>query len=312
MPDALKIISGSSHPSLSEAICSLLRIKTTPVLLETFSDGENRVEIRDSVRGEDIYVIQSTCGPVNDNLMQLSLILDALKRSSAKRVTAVMPYYGYSRQDRKVSPRAPISAKLVADILCVAGMHRLITIDMHAGQIQGFFNVPVDNLFAAPVALECLREIPGEIVIVSPDAGGVERARAYAKRINAGLAIIDKRRDVPNQATAMHVIGDVEGKVAVVVDDMIDTAGTIVAAADVLLQYGAQEVYACATHAVLSGPAMERLAGSRFKKIFLSDTIPAEDTIRDCDKIHIFSIASLLAKAIYTTHTESSVSELFV
>ncbi|MCL1889737.1 MAG: ribose-phosphate pyrophosphokinase, partial [Desulfovibrionaceae bacterium] len=259
---------------------------------------------------EDIYVMQSTCSPVNDNLMQLSLLLDALKRASAKRVTAVIPYYGYARQDRKVSPRAPISAKLVADILYAAGMHRLITIDMHAGQIQGFFNVPVDNIFAAPVALECLRGIKGEIVIESPDAGGVERARAYAKRINAGLAIIDKRRDMPGQASATHVIGDVKNKVAVVVDDMIDTAGTMVAAAEVLLKYKATEVYACATHAVLSGPAMERLNKSPFKKIFLSDTIPSKATL--CDKIHIFSIANLLAKAIYNTHTESSVSELFV
>jgi len=310
MPNKIKIISGTSNPALSEAICAKLRTKPTKVLLDTFNDGESRVEIQESVRGEDIYVMQSTCSPVNDNLMQLSLLLDALKRASAKRVTAVIPYYGYARQDRKVSPRAPISAKLVADILYAAGMHRLITIDVHAGQIQGFFNVPVDNIFAAPVALECLRGIKGEIVIVSPDAGGVERARAYAKRINAGLAIIDKRRDMPGQASATHVIGDVKNKVAVVVDDMIDTAGTMVAAAEVLLKYKATEVYACATHAVLSGPAMERLNKSSFKKIFLSDTIPSKAQL--CDKIHIFSIANLLAKAIYNTHTESSVSELFV
>jgi ribose-phosphate pyrophosphokinase len=312
MPDALKIISGTSNPPLAEAICSKLNIKTTPVLLDTFSDGESRVEIRDNVRGDDVYVIQSTCSPVNDNLMQIILVLDALKRASAKRVTAVLPYYGYARQDRKVNSRAPISAKLVADILCVAGMNRLITIDVHAGQIQGFFNVPVDNLFAAPVALEHLREIEGDLVIVSPDAGGVERARAYAKRMKIGLAIIDKRRDAPNEATAMHVIGDVEGKVAVVVDDMIDTAGTITAAADVLLKYGATEVYACATHAVLSGPAMERLSNSPFKKIFLSNTIPLYGKIDTCSKIKIFSIADLLAKAIYNTHIESSVSELFI
>ena len=311
MPGALKIISGTSNPALAEAICSKLNIKATPVLLSTFSDGEIRVEIQDNVRGDDIYVIQSTCCPVNDNIMQVSLLLDALKRASARRVTAVIPYYGYARQDRKVSPRAPISAKLVADILTVAGMDRLMTIDVHAGQIQGFFNMPVDNLFAMSAALEKVRTVEGEIVIVSPDAGGVERARAYAKRLNAGLAIIDKRRDKPNQATAMHVVGDVEGKVAVVVDDMIDTAGTIVAAADVLLEHGATGVYACATHAVLSGPAMERLCGSQFTKVFVSDTIPLADKGNDCDKIEVFSIADLLAKAIYNTHIESSVSELF-
>lgn len=312
MPDALKIISGSSNPALSEAICSKLNIKSTPVLLTTFSDGEIRVEIQDNVRGDDIYLLQSTCCPVNENIIQLSLLLDALKRASARRVTAVLPYYGYARQDRKVSPRAPISAKLVADILTVAGMDRLMTIDLHAGQIQGFFDKPVDNLYAVNVALEQLRTIDGDIVIVSPDAGGVERARAYAKRLNAGLAIIDKRRDKPNQATAMHVVGDVAGKVAVVVDDMIDTAGTIVAAADVLLEHGATAVYACATHAVLSGPAVERLCNSQFKKIFVSDTIPIEDKCDGCDKIEVFSIADLLAKAIYNTHIESSVSELFV
>lgn len=312
MPGALKIISGSSNPALAEAICSKLNIKATPVLLSTFSDGEIRVEIQDNVRGDDIYVIQSTCCPVNDNLMQVSLLLDALKRASARRVTAVLPYYGYARQDRKVSPRAPISAKLVADILTVAGMDRLMSIDIHAGQIQGFFDMPVDNLFALAPALDKIRQIKGDIVIVSPDAGGVERARAYAKRLDAGLAIIDKRRDKPNQATAMHVVGDVEGKVAVVVDDMIDTAGTIVAAADVLLAHGATEVYCCATHAVLSGPAIERLSDSPFKKVFLSDTIPIADKNVGCDKIEIFSIADLLAKAIYNTHIESSVSELFI
>lgn len=312
MPGALKIISGTSNPALSDAICAKLNIKPTPVLLDTFSDGESRVEIQDNVRGDDIYVIQSTCSPVNDNLMQLVLLLDALKRASAKRVTAVLPYYGYARQDRKVSPRAPISAKVVADILCVAGMNRLITIDVHAGQIQGFFNVPVDNLFAAPVALEHLREVEGEVIIVSPDAGGVERARAYAKRMNVGLAIIDKRRDKPNEATAMHVIGDVSGKVAIVVDDMIDTAGTVAAASEVLLEHGATEVYVCATHAVLSGPAMQRLETSHFKKIFLSNTIPLEEKMRQCPKIKVFPISDLLAKAIYNTHIESSVSELFV
>lgn len=312
MPGALKIISGSSNPILSEAICSKLNIKATPVLLSTFSDGELRIEIQDNVRGDDVYIIQSTCCPVNENIMQLGLLLDALKRASARRVTAVLPYYGYARQDRKVSPRAPISAKLIADFLTVAGMDRLMTIDLHAGQIQGFFDTPVDNLYAVGVALEQLRQIQGDIVIVSPDAGGVERARAYAKRLDAGLAIIDKRRDKPNQAMAMNVVGDVDGKTAVIVDDMIDTGGTIVAAADVLLEHGAVEVYACATHAVLSGPAIDRLCASNFKKVFVSDTIPIEGKAESCDKIQVFSIAELLSKAIYNTHIESSVSELFV
>jgi ribose-phosphate pyrophosphokinase len=308
----MKIISGTASPELAQSICGILGLKLTPVLLDTFSDGEIRIEIQETVRGDDIFIIQSLCSPVNFNLVQTCLLMDALKRSSARRVFAVIPYYGYARQDRKVSPRAPISAKLVADFLCVAGMNRLITVDLHAGQIQGFFNVPVDNIFAASVALDCLREVSGDIVIVSPDAGGVERARAYAKRLQAGLAIIDKRRDKPNQATATHVIGDVEGKTAIVVDDIIDTAGTIVAAADVLLKYGAKDIVACATHPVLSGPAMERLQNSKFSKIFVSDTIPIGDKQIKCNKLQVFSIAGLLAKAIYNTHTESSVSELFV
>ncbi|MDR1241524.1 MAG: ribose-phosphate pyrophosphokinase [Deltaproteobacteria bacterium] len=312
MAGDMKIISGSSSIALTQSICKLLNLKLTPVLLDTFSDGEIRVEVQETVRGDDIFIVQSICNPVNFNLMQTCLLMDALKRSSARRVLAVIPYYGYARQDRKVSPRAPISAKLVADFLCVAGMHRLITVDLHAGQIQGFFNVPVDNLFAASVALDYLREIPGDIVIVSPDAGGVERARAYAKRLSAGLAIIDKRRDQPNLASATHVIGDVEGKTAIVVDDIIDTAGTMVVAADVLLKYGAKEVIACATHPVLSGPALDRLQNSKFSKIFVSDTIPIGDKLDRCAKLQVFSIADLLAKAILNTHTESSVSELFV
>lgn len=313
MPGNLKLISGTANPALSQSIAKKLGVELLPVLLDTFSDGEIRVEIQENVRGDDIFVIQPTCSPVNFNLMQICLLLDALKRASAGRVTAVVPYYGYARQDRKVSPRAPISAKLVADFLCAAGMNRLITIDVHAGQIQGFFNVPVDNLYAAPVALDYIRGLcDGNIVIVSPDAGGVERARAYAKRLNAGLAIIDKRRDRPNQATAMNVIGEVSGKTAIVVDDMIDTAGTMVAAADVLMERGAIKVYACATHPVLSGPALDRLCASKFSTIFVSDTIPLGDKSSTCGKLQVFSMADLLAKAIYNTHVESSVSELFV
>lgn len=308
----LKILSGTANPALATAICDHLGCRLTPCLCDTFSDGEIRIEIGDNVRGDDVFVLQSLCAPVNFNLMQLCIMLDALKRASAGRVTAVVPYYAYARQDRKVSARTPISAKLVADFLTVAGMHRLMTLDLHAGQIQGFFNIPVDNLYAAPVFLGPLQDIDGEIVIVSPDAGGVERARAYAKRLNAGLAIVDKRRDKPNQATAMHVIGDVKDKVAVVLDDMIDTAGTMVAACDVLLKNGAKEVMACATHGVLSGPAIERLNNSSFSRILLADTIPLDDKAAQCSKIKIVSIAGLLAKAINNIHTESSVSVLFV
>ncbi len=245
--------------------------------------------------------------------MQLCLMLDALKRASAGRVTAVVPYYGYSRQDRKVTPRAPISAKLVADFLHAAGMDRLVTVDLHAGQIQGFFNQPVDNLFAQPVLLDYIRELSpsSDMVIVSPDAGGVERARSFAKRLGAGLAIIDKRRDKPNQATAMHVIGDVHNKCAIVIDDMIDTAGTMVAAGRVLLENGAKEVMACATHPVLSGPAIERLQHSDFTQVLVTDTIPLGDKAAGCDKLKVLSVAGLLAKAIHNIHTESSVSVLF-
>ena len=275
----LKILTGTSNAPLAQAICEHLGCQLTPALCEKFSDGESRIEISSSVRGDDVFVIQPTCAPVNFNLMQLCLMLDALKRASAGRITAVIPYYGYARQDRKVSPRAPISAKLVADFLSTAGANRVVTVDLHAGQIQGFFNCPVDNLFASQVLLEPFMSMKGEIVVVSPDAGGVERARSFAKRIEAPLAIIDKRRDRPNQATATHVIGDVDGKIAVLVDDIIDTAGTICAGAEVLLREGAREVYACATHGVLSGPALERLNNSVFTKVVVTDTIPSGERV---------------------------------
>ncbi|MBG3877968.1 MULTISPECIES: ribose-phosphate diphosphokinase [Nitratidesulfovibrio] len=308
----LKILTGTSNPALAKAICNHLGCQLTPALCETFSDGEIRIEIGDNVRGDDVFVVQATCSPVNYNLMQLCLMLDALKRASAGRVTAVVPYYGYARQDRKVSPRAPISAKLVADFLTTAGTDRVVTVDLHAGQIQGFFNVPVDNLYAQPVILEYLRPYAGDIVIVSPDAGGVERARSFAKKLNAGLAIIDKRRDRPNQASAMHVIGDVRDKIAIVVDDMIDTAGTMCAAGEVLLKNGAKEVMACATHPVLSGPAIERLCNSTFSQVIVTDTVPLGDKLAACSKLKVLSVAGLLAKAIHNIHTESSVSVLFV
>lgn len=310
----LKILTGTANVPLAQAISDHLGCPLTPALCEKFSDGENRIEISSSVRGDDVFVIQPTCAPVNFNLMQLCLMLDALKRASAGRITAIIPYYGYARQDRKVSPRAPISAKLVADFLTAAGAGRVVTVDLHAGQIQGFFNCPVDNLFASRVLLDPIINMgidKSDIVVVSPDAGGVERARAYAKRIEAPLAIIDKRRDRPNQASATHVIGDVRDKVAVLVDDIIDTAGTISAAAEVLLREGAREAYACATHGVLSGPAIERLNNSVFAKVFITDTIPAGDKLEGCPKLEVVSVASLLAKSIHNIHTGSSVSVLF-
>ncbi|MBQ3059413.1 MAG: ribose-phosphate pyrophosphokinase [Desulfovibrio sp.] len=311
----MKIVTGSSNPELAKAICNHLGCQLTPTLATTFSDGELRIEIGDNVRGDDVFVVQPTCPPsINRNLIQLCLMLDALKRASAGRITAVMPYYGYARQDRKVSPRAPISAKMVADFISVAGADRVVTIDLHAGQIQGFFNCPVDNLFAVPVMLEKLRELQNEdIVIVSPDAGGVERARAYAKRLNAPLAIIDKRRDRPNQAQAMHVIGDVKDRVAIVVDDMIDTAGTLCAGAEVLLAFGARRIVACATHPVLSGPAIERINdATALSEVIVTDTIPLGDKLERCPKLKVITVAALLGKTIHNIHTGSSVSVLFV
>ena len=310
----LKIVTGSANPELAKAICDHLGCQLTPSLSTTFSDGEIRIEIGDNVRGDDVFVVQPTCAPVNDNVMQLCLMLDALKRASAARITAVIPYYGYARQDRKVSPRAPISAKVLADFIRVAGAQRVVTVDLHAGQIQGFFDCPVDNLYCVPVMMEHLRQLPqDELVVVSPDAGGVERARAYAKRLNAGLAIIDKRRDKPNQATATHVIGNVEGRIAVMVDDMIDTAGTLCAGADVLKQNGAREVIACAAHGVLSGPAIERLnANASLTQILVTDTIPLGEKLSQCPKLKVASVAALLGKTIHNIHTGSSVSVLFV
>ncbi|WP_462326529.1 ribose-phosphate diphosphokinase [Desulfobaculum sp.] len=308
----LKIMTGSANPELASEICNHLGCELTPCLTDTFSDGEIRVEIGSNVRGADVFVVQPTCAPVNFHLMELCIILDALKRASVGRVTAVVPYYGYARQDRKVAPRAPISAKLVSDFLTVAGIDRLVTVDLHAGQIQGFFNLPVDNLYAAPALLDYLRQYDEDLVIVSPDAGGVERARAYAKRLGAGLAIIDKRRDAPNQAKAMNVIGDVKGKTAIVLDDMIDTAGTICAGAEVLMENGAKEVMACATHPVLSGPAVERLEKSSYSKVIVTNSIPIGEKAKQSSKIQVMSLASLLGKAIHNIHTESSVSVLFV
>ena len=311
----LKIVTGSSNPALAKAICDHLGCQLTPTLATTFSDGELRIEIGDSVRGDDVFVVQPTCPPhVNRNLVQLCLLLDALKRASAQRITAVIPYYGYARQDRKVSPRTPISVKTVADFISVAGADRVVTVDLHAGQIQGYFNCPVDNLFAVPVMLDALHEANEQnIVIISPDAGGVERARAFAKRLKAPLAIVDKRRDRPNQAQAMHVIGDVRGKTAIIVDDMIDTAGTLCAGAEVLMQNGAERIIACATHAVLSGPAIDRINSTEaLSQVLITDTIPLGEKLELCPKLKVVSVAALLGKTIHNIHTGSSVSVLFV
>jgi ribose-phosphate pyrophosphokinase len=281
--------------------------------VKTFSDGEIQIEIDENVRSKDVFVIQSTCAPVNHNLVELLLMIDALKRSSAKRITAVVPYFGYARQDKKVAPRVPISAKLVADMLTVAGANRLITMDLHAGQIQGFFDIPVDNIFAAPLLIEYIRSnFVNNLVIVSPDAGGVERARAFAKRLDADLAIIDKRRSAPNQAKAMAVIGDVRDKVVVVLDDMADTAGTLTEAAHALKTEGAREIHACCAHAVLSGPAIERIVNSDIKNLVVTDTIPLNENAAACGKIVVISIAELVGEAIIRSYRGDSVTSLFV
>ncbi len=309
----LIIFSGNSNPMLAKYICDYLGLPLGGAKLKNFSDGEIQIEIDENVRAKDIFVIQSTCAPVNDNLVELLLMIDAMKRSSAKRITAVVPYYGYARQDKKVAPRVPISAKLVANLLTVAGANRMITMDLHAGQIQGFFDIPVDNLFAAPVILEYIREhFTDKVVIVSPDAGGVERARAFAKRLNADLAIVDKRREAPNKAKAMAVIGDVRGKVAIILDDMVDTAGTLTEAASALQNQGAVEVHACCSHAVLSGPAMNRIIDSALKTVVVTDTIPLGSKAACCDKIKVLSIAKLVGEAIIRSHRGDSVTSLFV
>jgi len=309
------ILSGNANRPLAEKICEKLGKQLGTAEVRRFSDGEVFVEIGENVRGRDVYVIQSTCRPANDTLMEMLVMIDSLKRASAKDITAVVPYYGYSRQDRKVAPRTPISAKLVADLFVAAGATRMVSLDLHAGQIQGFFNVPFDNLFASPVILDYIRaEIPnrGELVLVSPDAGGVERARYYAKRLDCTVAMIDKRRTGPNVAQAMNVVGDVEGKVAMILDDMIDTAGTLTEAAHAVLDHGATHVFAAATHGVLSGPAVERILKSRIERVIVTDTIPLSEEAKACGKIHQLSVANLLAEAIHRIHNYDSVSSLFI
>jgi ribose-phosphate pyrophosphokinase len=307
------LFSGSSNPELAKKICGYLKMPLGGAKVTTFSDGEIQIEILENVRSRDVFVIQSTCAPVNDHLVELLLMIDAFKRSSARRITAVLPYYGYARQDKKVAPRVPISAKLVADMLTVAGAHRVITLDLHAGQIQGFFNIPVDNLFAAPVLIHHIRRhFDNDIAIVSPDAGGVERARAFAKRLDADLAIIDKRRSAPNQAKAMAVIGNVRNKVAVILDDMVDTAGTLVEAAEALSREGAREIHACCAHAVLSGPAVDRIQDSVLKSVVVTDTIPLKTVAASCEKISVLSISELVGEAIIRSYRGDSVTSLFV
>ncbi len=307
------LIAGTSNTNLAEKIAQYLGIKLAPAKVKRFSDGEVMVEIDENVRSKDVFVIQSTCPPVNDNLMELLIIIDALKRASARTIAAVIPYYGYARQDRKVAPRAPISAKLVADLITVAGAHRVLTVDLHAGQIQGFFNIPVDNLYASPTLFEHLKMLQEEnLVIVSPDAGGVERARAYAKRLNASLAIIDKRRDKPNQSEVMHIIGNVEDKVAILVDDIIDTAGTLCNSAEALKINGAKKIYACATHAVFSGPAIERIVNSPIDTVIVTDTIPLTESAKNSGKITVVSISGLIGEAIRRITSGGSLSALFL
>ena len=309
----MKVFGGTSNPTLTQEVCRYLGIEPGKITVKTFSDGETLVEIHENVRGMDIFILQSTSTPVNDNLMQLLIIVDALKRASAKRITAVIPYYGYGRQDRKVKPRVPISAKLVADLITVSGANRVIAMDLHAGQIQGFFDIPVDNIFAAPLLLKYIRRhFEDNLVIVSPDAGGVERARAFAKRLEASLAIIDKRRDAPNVAEAMNIIGEVQGKTAIILDDMVDTAGTLVQGAMALRNHGSDRIYACCTHPVLSGPAIERIGESPIDQLVVTDTIPLTEEARACPKIKALSVAELLGETMKRIHNGDSVSTLFV
>jgi ribose-phosphate pyrophosphokinase len=308
----LRVFTGNSNVELVQKISEQLRTPIGRSLVKSFSDGEINVEIDESVRGMDVFVIQSICAPVNNNLMELLILIDALKRASAGRITAVLPYYGYARQDRKVVPRAPITAKLVADLITTAGASRILTVDLHAGQIQGFFNIPVDHLFAAPVLLDYMRHLKDDIVIVSPDAGGVERARAYAKRLNTSLAIIDKRRESPNVSQVMNIIGDVKGMTAILVDDIVDTGGTLARAAYALIENGAKTVYACCTHPVLSGQSVEVLLKSPVEEMIVTDTIPLREEAQECPKIKVRSISNLLADAIRRIYEDDSVSCLFV
>lgn len=312
--DRFKILSGNANPALAHAICSELGMQLAGATVKTFSDGEIWVQITENVRGADVFVVQPTCPPADRHLMELILMIDALKRASADRITAVMPYYGYARQDRKDRPRVPISAKVIASMLERAGANRLLTLDLHAAQIQGFFDIPVDHLFAAPVMIDYVKRNYdlSRLIVVSPDAGGVERARAFAKRLDAPLAIIDKRRERPNESEVMNIIGDVRGLDCLLVDDLIDTAGTLCKASDALLEAGAASVTACATHPILSGPAIANIEGSQLREVIVSDSIPLREEAKACSRIKVLSVAPLLAKAIQSIHEATSVSSLFV
>lgn len=309
-----KIFAGNSNPPLAAAITEHLNISLGKAVVEKFSDGESKVEIKENVRGADVFVLQSTSAPGNDHLMELLLMLDAFKRASAMRITAVIPYYGYARQDRKVIPRVPISAKLVADLITTAGASRILTMDLHSGQIQGFFDIPVDNVYATPVLLDYLKKQLNhhEVTVVSPDAGGVERARAIATRLDASLAIIDKRRGGPNVVAEMNIIGDVKNQVAVLVDDMVDTAGTLTVAAEALQREGAARIIGCCTHPVLSGPAIKRIEACPIEQLIVTNTISLSADAQACKKIKSLSVAHLIAEAIRRTHQEESISSLFV
>ena len=313
MPSGIILLTGNSNRTLAGEIAEVLKIPVSEATVSTFSDGEITVQINENVRGCDVFVVQSTCMPVNNNIMELLLMIDALKRASASRITAVVPYYGYARQDRKAQPRVPISARMVADLITAIGAHRVLTIDLHAGQIQGFFDIPVDHLYATPVLSEYVKKnYVNDTVVVSPDAGGVERARAFAKRIGASLAIIDKRRERANVSQVMHVIGDVKGKDAILFDDMIDTAGTITQAASALFENGARKIVAACTHAVLSGPAIDRINASKLMEVIVTNTIPMDDKIKQCSKLTVLSVAALMGEAIKRIHEETSVSSLFI
>lgn len=310
----LLVFSGSSNRPLARNIADTLGVDLGKLELRRFSDGEIFAEVQENVRGANVYIVQSTCNPVNDHLMEVLVIADALKRASVGTITAVIPYYGYARQDRKVAPRTPITAKLVADLLTAVGIDRIVSCDLHSGQIQGFFDIPFDNLFARPVMMDYIRDelVPkGDLVIVSPDAGGMERARAYAKKVDAKVAMIDKRRTGPNVAKAMHLVGDVEGGNALIVDDMVDTAGTLTEAADALLKHGAKSVFACAAHAVLSGPAIERIQASSLEKVIFTDTIPLRGEAIESPKFEVLSVAGLFGETIRRIHYHDSVSSLF-
>ena len=312
MIDGLKVFSGRANEGLSQEVCHYLKIPLGDILISNFSDGEILVQINENVRGQDAFVIQPSCFPGNENLMELLIIIDALKRASAKRITAVIPYYGYARQDRKVQPRVPITAKLVARLITASGADRVLAMELHAGQIQGFFDIPVDHLYARPVLVDYFRSLKlKNLVVISPDAGGVERARTYAKKLNVSLGIIDKRRDQPNISEVMHVIGDVKGKDTLIVDDLIDTAGTLTQAANALLKHGARSVRACATHPVLSGPAVQRIEKSDLTEVVVTNTIDLREEAKKCEKIRLLSVAHLFGEAINSIHNETSISSLF-